>query len=162
MGATTQPLTKQGAVHGLVIAATGLVAFATSLVWYSPLLFGDVWMRYQDPSAATVPTWTFAFAPLREITTAAVLSFLIVRVRPHSWRAALRLGFVLWVGFYVVQLSGAVMFDRMPWPLGSIHAGDWLMKLLVITLTLSAWHRRAGVFGRRTAGAAAPPYAVRA
>jgi len=129
----------------LAVVITGLVAFSSSLVWYSPLLFGDIWTRFADASVATAPTWKLVVAPLREIVTAAVLAFVIIRVEPRDWKSALLLGFALWVGFYVVQLTGAVIWDNMPWPLGAVHAGDWLMKMLFMTVTLSAWHRRVGV-----------------
>jgi hypothetical protein len=92
--------------------------------------------------------WTFVFAPLREITTAPVLAFLVGRVKPKNWRSALLLGLVLWLGFYVVQLTGAVIWDNEPWQLGAVHAGDWLMKMLFMSVTLSAWHRRVGAFGK--------------
>jgi hypothetical protein len=41
---------------------------------------------------------------------------------------------VLWVGFPFVLLSGSVLWDNVDWRLATIHAGDWLLKLLVISL----------------------------
>jgi len=41
---------------------------------------------------------------------------------------------VAWVGFPVIVLSGSVLHERVPWRLAAIHAGDWLMKLIAITL----------------------------
>jgi hypothetical protein len=29
--------------------------------------------------------------------------------------------------------------ERTPWKLAAIHAGDWLIKLLVVTVIVSAW-----------------------
>lgn len=118
----------------------GLVAFSLSLAWYSPWLFGDIWLKSQDATIASSPMWKFFTAPLREIVTGAVLSFLIVRLKPPHWRSAFGLGLVLWFGFYVVQLTGAVIWDNDPWQLSAVHAGDWLMKTLFMTVALSAWH----------------------
>lgn len=83
--------------------------------------------------------WKFLTAPLREIATAAVLAFVVARIRPRGWKDALLLGAVLWFGFYVVQLTGAVIWDNQPWRLMAVHAGDWLMKLLFMTVALVAW-----------------------
>jgi len=131
-------------VSYLAVIVTGLVAFCLSLVWYSPLLFGNIWARYRSASTAGAPMWKFFVAPLRELITAAVVTFLIVRVRPQNWRRSLLLGVVLWFGFYAVQMAGAVMWDNMPWQLGAVHAGDWLLKMLFITIALSEYHRRIG------------------
>jgi hypothetical protein len=129
----------------LAVGAVGVVSFALSTVWYSPLVFGDVWARASDASLETTPGWKFAFAPLREIISAAVVLFLVRRVRAADWKSTIAFALVLWLGFYVVQLSGAVIWDQMPWALGAVHAGDWLMKLLVMTSLLGAWHRREAV-----------------
>src|SRR4030095_16437715 len=131
----------------LAVVVTGLVAFCLSLAWYSPWLFGNIWAQFSGTSTATAPMWKFFIAPLREIITAAVLAFLIIRVRTQNWKSALWLGLVLWFGFYAVQLAGATIWDNMPWQLSAVHAGDWLMKLLFMTIALSAHHRRIGAFG---------------
>jgi hypothetical protein len=130
----------------MAVVVVGLVAFCLSLAWYSPWLFGDIWAQFREGSTAAPPMWKFLVAPLREIITAAVLAFLIVRVRPPNWKHALLLGVVLWVGFYVVQLAGATIWDNKPWQLSAVHAGVWLMKVLFMTIALSAWHRRVGAF----------------
>jgi len=41
---------------------------------------------------------------------------------------------VAWVGFPVVLLAGSVLHERVPWRLAAIHAGDWLLKLIAVTL----------------------------
>jgi hypothetical protein len=131
----------------LAILVIGLAAFCLSILWYSPWLFGDIWAKYRSTSTASAPMWKFFVAPLRELITAAVVTYLVVRIKPQNWRRSLLLGFVLWFGFYAVQMAGAVIWDNMPWQLGSVHAGDWLMKTIFITIASSEWHRRLGAFG---------------
>jgi hypothetical protein len=129
-------------VNYIAAVVTGLAAFALSLLWYSPLLFGNIWMALRNAPVHPLPGWTFLFAPLREIITAFLLTHLIVRLGVNNWENALGLGFVLWFSFYFVQLTGAVMWDNLPWQLGLVHSGDWLMKMLFMSLLLSAWHGR--------------------
>jgi hypothetical protein len=64
----------------IAVVVTGLAAFALSLLWYSPLLFGNIWMALRNPPVHPLPGWTFLFAPLREIITAFLLTHLIVRL----------------------------------------------------------------------------------
>lgn len=130
----------RASIPAIVVAA--VVAFAFSLVWYSPLLFGGVWEQAQGAEATAMPPWKFFVAPLRELVTAAFLAWLIGRMGIRRWQEAAIVGLVLWLAFYVVQLSGAVIFDGMsPW-LGAVHAGDWLGKMLIMSIVLSLWPRR--------------------
>jgi len=125
---------------GAVVVA-GLTAFAFSLVWYSPLLFGSVWTNAQGAEATAMAPWKFFVAPLRELFTAWFLAWLIGRLDIMDWKDAAGLGFLLWAAFYVVQLAGAVIFDGMRVGLGAVHAGDWLGKMLIMALILNAWRK---------------------
>ncbi len=121
----------------LYIVVVGLAAFAFSLAWYSPLLFGGVWQSHSNASISSSANWKFVLMPLREIVTAFTVAFLIYQLPSMSWRNASLLAAVLWFGFYVVQLAGAVLWDNRPWQLSAVHAGDWLVKLQIITISLS-------------------------
>ncbi len=33
----------------------------------------------------------------------------------------------------------ALMWERTPWRLAALHAGDWLVKLLVVAVIVSVW-----------------------
>jgi Protein of unknown function (DUF1761) len=50
---------------------------------------------------------------------------------------ALRLA--LWAGFPFVLWVGAIVHERTPWRLAVIHAGDWLVKLLLVSVIVSVW-----------------------
>jgi len=121
------------------VLAGAAAAFAFSLVWYSPILFADVWVGAKGADATAMPAWKFFVAPLRELITAWLLAWLIGRLGIENWRGAALLGLVLWLAFYVVQLAGAVIFDGMSLSLGAVHAGDWLGKMLIISIVLAVW-----------------------
>ena len=124
------------------VVMTGLMAFALSLVWYSPLLFGNVWQALREVPVNPMPAWTFAFAPVREIITAFFLAQLVVRLDIMNWKSALIWGSGIWFAFYCVQLTGAVLWDNKPWQLGLVHGGDWFMKIMFMSAVLSVWRRR--------------------
>ncbi|HET9411166.1 MAG TPA: DUF1761 domain-containing protein [Candidatus Dormibacteraeota bacterium] len=56
-----------------------------------------------------------------------------------EWTGAVKLGLTMWIGFPVVLLIGSVTQENVPWKLGAIHAGDWLAKLLIISIIVSIW-----------------------
>jgi len=53
--------------------------------------------------------------------------------------AALALAAALWIAFPVMILAGSVIHENVPARLAAIHAGDWLIKLAVITVIVSVW-----------------------
>jgi len=122
-----------------VVIATGVVAFFLSIIWYSPLLFGEIWERYRHAPNPATPPWTMAFAPLRELIASYVLAFLIVRLNLKHWKTTLRLMTLLWLAFHLVGMAGAILWDNMQWQLGVVHAGDWLMKMLFMGTVLTIW-----------------------
>jgi hypothetical protein len=65
------------------------------------------------------------------------------RAREHrgitSLASALELAIVLWIAFPVVLLVGSVTQENVPWKLGAIHAGDWLAKLVIISIIVTLW-----------------------
>jgi Protein of unknown function (DUF1761) len=76
---------------------------------------------------------------VRNLVLACVLAYLLARFRVTARPAAIKLAILLWVGFPVLLLIGSVMLEDVPWKLATIHAGDWLLKLLVMVIILARW-----------------------
>lgn len=123
------------------VVLTGLMAFVLSLIWYSPVLFGKIWTEHRGASMQAAPEWTIVLAPFRELIASYVLALLITRLALTNWINAVKLILLLWLAFHAVGMAGAIIWDNMPWKLGAVHAGDWLMKMLFMALVLSIWHK---------------------
>ena len=39
----------------------------------------------------------------------------------------------------VILLLGSVVHEKVPWRLAALHAGDWLVKLLLIAVIVGIW-----------------------
>ncbi len=128
-------------INYLAVIVTGLIAFALSLMWYSPILFGKIWMEHRNASIQSSPGWTMLFAPLRELIVSYVLALLFTRLTLTNWKSAAKLIFLLWLAFHAVGMAGAIIWDNMPWQLGAVHSSDWLMKMLFMAVVLSIWHK---------------------
>jgi hypothetical protein len=128
----------------MAIAAATVVAFIEGSLYYSPLMFGPVWMRLSgiDPSAAAkVSPWAVAGEIARDFVLTYVVARLLARLSEANWRSATGLGLWLWIGFPLVLLSGSVMWQGVSLKIAAIHAGDWLAKLVLITAIVGAWRR---------------------
>lgn len=75
----------------------------------------------------------------RCLVLALVIARLMALLGVSSLFIATHSGLFLWIGFPLVLLTGAVLWDNVPWKVAAIHAGDWLVKLLVIPIIVTLW-----------------------
>jgi hypothetical protein len=68
-----------------------------------------------------------------------VLAGLVDQIGIGGWAGAALLGLALWIGIVVVLLTGSVYHEKVPVKLAAIHAGDWLLKLVVIAIIVGVW-----------------------
>jgi hypothetical protein len=123
-----------------------IAAIAVSSIWYSPLLFGKLWRELNGanpagPANTTIHAWKILIDLVREFFVIYVLARLVDGLGIVDWKGALNLGFWVWLGFPVQMLVGASLWDNKPWTLDLIHAGDWLIKMLLIAIILAKWPR---------------------
>lgn len=121
----------------LSVAAAVVAAFLASSLWYSPVMFGRQFIELSGMSAASgLAVAKIAMELLRNVVLAIVLLRLTSLLRYTGWKNAMRLSALLWIGFPAILLSGSVMWQNVPVALALIHAGDWLMKIFVMTAIL--------------------------
>ena len=123
---------------GLATAA----AVAASGAWYAA--FGRRLAQLHDAYAEDTAAagWIVPVELARSGTVAVTVSALAARTGVTRPRDALRLGLALWVAFPGVLLTGSVVHEKVPWRLAAIHAGDWLVKLLLVSLATGVRRRR--------------------
>jgi hypothetical protein len=132
-------------VNYLAVFVATVAVFVLGWLWYSPLLFLKPWMRLRDmdPVAAMAGAKMPAGKLLIELVRCFVLAYVIARIVAllgvSSWMSAVHLGLFLWIGFPVTLLTGSVLWENIPWKVAAIHAGDWLVKMLVIPIIVSGW-----------------------
>jgi hypothetical protein len=132
-------------VNYLHVFVAAVVIFVLGWLWYSPLLFYKPWIRLRglDPVAAMAGAKMPGGKLLVEFVRCFLLAFVITRfvglLGISSWLGAVHFGLSLWIGFPVILLTGSVLWDNVPWKVAAIHAGDWLVKMLVIPIIVSVW-----------------------
>jgi hypothetical protein len=85
------------------------------------------------------PPWKIVVELFRCLILAAVVAGLASQGEIDEWTGGLLLGLALWIGFPFVLWTGAMIHEDTPWKLAAIHAGDWLVKLLVVAVIVSVW-----------------------
>jgi len=132
-------------VSFLPVLVAAVVVFVLGWLWYSPVLFYKPWMRLRglDPVAAMAGAKMPGGKLLVELVRCLLLAYVIARfvalLGISSWLMAVHFGFMAWIGFPVIILTGSVLWENTPWKVAAIHAGDWLVKLLVISVIVTLW-----------------------
>ena len=130
-------------INYLAVVVTSVAAIATSSVWY--IVFGKARIELlgKEPGASVDTTKPqparMAVEIVRTFVVTCVLAHFVVLLGITGWISAVKLGLWLWIGFPFMILVGSVLWDKVPWKLAAIHAGDWLVKLLVMAIILGVW-----------------------
>jgi hypothetical protein len=123
----------------LAILVAAIVVFVSGFAYYAVL--GEQ-LAAVSGAAATgeqPPPWTLAVEFSRGLILAAVIAGLAAEAEIDQWTGGLLLGLALWIGFPLVLWTGALIHENTPWKLAAIHAGDWLVKLLLVAVIVSVW-----------------------
>ena len=126
-------------VSGVAIAA--VAAFVLSSVYYvvvSPLerrALGDRVLDRGRPGP-----WRVVTELVRTAVVGAGFAWVAAQADLLTLPSSLLLALVLWVAFPVVLLTGSIIWERVPWQTAAVHAGDWLLKLLLVAFVLGLVH----------------------
>jgi len=134
-------------INYLAVIAAAIAAFVVGALWYSPLLFGRTYMEVRGLSPSALAEMKPRVGELvgefvKNIVVAFVLAHFIARLGVRDWKGALQFGLWVWVGFQAMLLMGAVLHERMPLTLYAIHAGDALVKTLLMSSIVGVWRAK--------------------
>jgi len=128
-------------INYLATGAAALAAFVGSLVWY--IAFGRELAKVSAAFAAALKQrrqpWKLLVVLAESLVLAWVLAYLIVHLGANGLLAGVGLGALLWVGLSAMQWASSIVWENVPLKLAAIHAGDWLLKLVVIGAILGVW-----------------------
>jgi hypothetical protein len=129
-------------VNTLAVVAAAVAAFVAGALYYT--VFSKQLSQLSTSEVSRSPVSTMLVELVRSLVLAAVVAGLSARLGIVSWRGAVLFALVVWIGFPVVLLAGSVFHENVPFRLAALHAGDWLVKLLVIAVIVGVWHRTTG------------------
>jgi predicted Co/Zn/Cd cation transporter (cation efflux family) len=123
-------------INFLAIVVAAVAAFVASAVWYTA--FANPMANLSDSAESGTPVWTMLFVIAQSLVVAFMIAYVASHLGIASLSGAVGLGALLWV-FPAAILLGSVVHEGVPLALASIHAGDWLAKLILITTIVSIW-----------------------
>ncbi len=122
----------------IIVAAVAVFVFAAG--YYIVLARQRAQLSPAAAARSRPPAWLMGLELLKSLVVAAVVAGLVALAGIADVGGALKLALALWVAFPLVLLVGSVTQENVPWKLGAIHSGDWLAKLVIITVIVTVWH----------------------
>jgi len=132
--------------HALAVVGAAVMTFALGALWYSPLLFGRLWVRVHGYSEAQLAGMkagagrAYGLSLLCYVVMAAALAVLIHRIGIDTVLGGLKLGLICWGGFAATIGLTANLFSDKPIAAYLIDAGYQLVYLLAMAVLLAYLH----------------------
>ncbi len=130
-------------INVVAVIVAAVASFAGSGVWYAVL--GDRVARLQaqwrgsDPAAEPNLVRYVVVFLATALVLALVIAALVEMAGVSGPARSAGFGLMLWVGFALTQWVGSIVGEEVPLELAAIHAGDWLLHSLIITVIVGSW-----------------------
>ena len=131
-------------VNFLAVIFCGIVAMGLVALWYSPLLFGKMWMQEVDESDEDVKrrnnsVRVYGLTFLGHIVMAYVLARIMVYTNATTVTEGMRMAFLCWAGFTASAIMINAVYGKKSIRLVAIESGYHLIALLVFGIILGVW-----------------------
>ena len=127
-------------INFLAVVVAAALAFVASAVWY--IVFGRELAKVSAAFAKGLQQrqpWKLLGVMVQSLVLALVLAYLLGLIGKVDWLGALGVGVLLWIGLAAMQWVGSIMWENVPLKMAAIHAGDWLVKLVLIAVIVGVW-----------------------
>lgn len=129
-------------INYLAVFVAALSTFVLGGLWYSPLLFGKVWMRVNNFSESDVATfskarmfgWSFIFALIMSLNLA---MFLAAPGTNLTWGMAA--GALTGVGWVAMAIAIIGVFENRSWAYILINGGYMIVAFVLMGAILGVW-----------------------
>lgn len=123
------------------VLVSAVLTIVIGSFWYSPLLFGKIWMDANGIKEEEMKGAYKAYlgALISSLLTAYVLGVFINWIGADNALQGAFIGFLAWLGFVATTQFSAVLWEKKPLKLYGIHAGAMLINLIVMGALLAWW-----------------------
>ena len=125
-------------VNFWAVLVSVIVMFVLSLVYYS-VVSVPRGTQAGSQTKEKLALWKVPLELFRSLVVALVLAILLALIEGLTLTGAVGLALLLWLGFPAVLLAGSMLHENVSWRLAVLHAGDWLIKLVVVAVILELW-----------------------
>lgn len=124
------------------VLVAGIVPVILGMIWYSPKVFGTVWMRLEglSPDMTEVDKKKMplhvSLAFVSTLIMAYVLAHFGIAWGVFDWISAVELAFWVWLGFQVPILMNPALWQKKSWKLVGLNASYQLITMILVAVAL--------------------------
>lgn len=130
----------------LAVFVSAIAGMFFGALWYSPLLFGKIWMNLSGLSNDKLNKekskgmiWRYCVTFLGSLLMAFTLANLINYLPIINYSAALKLSFLVWLGFFATASLAGFLWEGKSVKLYLLNIAYYLIELLIMCLILVVW-----------------------
>jgi hypothetical protein len=116
-------------VNPYLILAGTLLGMVTGMFWFSPLAFGNPWLKAMglkmpdiDESGVSHPL-AYGATTFAQVALSFVTGLMVLNLGVHGFHNGMLLGLLMWFGFNFSSVFKYIFFETRPWSLFLIDAG---------------------------------------
>lgn len=130
-------------VNLLAVLVAAAASFVVGSLWYSPLLFGDVWMKLAGIKKTKKKTPYMLLRYLVYFAGMFIMSFVLAHIllfmAASTVLEGLLTGFWLWLGFIAPITLGGILWENKPIMLFVLNNVFNLISLGILSTILVLW-----------------------
>lgn len=128
------------------VLVAAVVGYVVGALWYSPVLFGKLWMRLSGVTMGDMEK-----AKQKGMAKSYVIMFIGILIMSYvlaqvlevfgaasAWMG-IQIAFWLWLGFIATVMVGMVLWENKSWNLYILNVAHYLVVLLVMGAILAVW-----------------------
>jgi hypothetical protein len=129
-----------------IIFLAAIIGMAVGALWYSPLLFGNAWMKASgmtkndlDKSKKKGMKKIYLAVFMGTLVTSYVLAFLLKLIAVVNIVDGVKVGVLLWLGMAVPIMFGEILWGNKTKMFFLIKVFHNLVVMILMSVILSAW-----------------------
>jgi hypothetical protein len=132
-------------INFLAVAVAVIASFIVGALWYSPVLFGKLWMHLTGTTQIEMKNSTnvkraYTVNIIGTIITALAIAVIFDYADIKTPFEVLSAVLILWVGISMPFSFNDVIFGKKPIKLWALNGGHHLITLLVMGYIIALWH----------------------
>lgn len=129
-----------------MVLVAGVIGMALGALWYSPILFGRVWMRlsgFTEEQMKVMKEKGMIKSYVLNFLTILVMAFVLIHFVAFwdvkDLEGGLQLAFWTWLGFVATVMLNSVLWEGKSFKLYLINAGYQLVAMILMVMVFVFW-----------------------
>jgi len=126
----------------IAVIVAAIVAYFVSMIWYSPVLFGEYWMKHSkiNPKTMKNPGLTpFIISFGAALASAFVIEGIFTLLETTRIGEGFAITLMLWAGFTAATVLNSVLWERQALQVFFVNIANYLVMFLIMTWILIVW-----------------------